>query len=116
MEKIFYTWEQIDTGVEELVSQIKKSKLKFDGLYGIPRGGLPLAVMLSYQLNLPLLVYPTVNTLVVDDISDTGKTLMSMKNKKIACLFNSKWTKVKPDFYAYTKTNKQSWIMFPWGN
>lgn len=112
--KVEVSWDSVDIGVAIITSEIQNSKQKFDGIYAIPRGGLVVGVMLSHTLNLPLLLYPTENTLVVDDISDTGKTLQRIKHKKIACLFNAKWTKTKPDYFAYYKQSKRNWVIFPW--
>lgn len=114
MQKIHIDWEMFGILVDKLSNKIKRKGLKFDGIYGIPRGGLPIAVCLSHSLNLPLLLYPTKNSLVIDDISDTGKTLKSFKNRKIACLYSSKWTETNPDYFVLTKEDKDSWIVFPW--
>jgi hypoxanthine phosphoribosyltransferase len=114
MKKIYLTWQQVDEGVKELVKQIKKSKIKFDGIYGVPRGGMTLCAMLSYRLDLPVLLYPTKKSLVVDDISDTGKTLNSFKDRKIATLMYTKWTVTKPNFTVFEKESEDSWITFPW--
>lgn len=111
---IYITWSAVDEGVEKLAEEIRHSKLQFDGIYAIPRGGLIIGVMLSHKLDLPLLIYPTEKTLVVDDIGDTGRTLMRLKNRKIACLFSTRWTKVRPDFSIYKKLSKEDWIVFPW--
>ena len=116
MNRIYISWKDFGSMIEKLSNLIKKSRYKFDGVYGIPRGGLSLAVALSHKLNLPLLLYPTKKSLVVDDISDTGKTLQSHKNKKIACLFSSRWTDVEPDYFINTKINTKDWIVFPWEN
>lgn len=114
VEKIFIEWDKIIIAIDILIFEIEASKIKFDGIYAIPRGGLIIGVILSYRLNLPLLLYPTKDTLVVDDISDTGKTLANMKNRKIATLYTTDWTKVEPDFYVYQKQRKNDWIVFPW--
>ena len=114
MKKIYETWEEFNKVVLSFTSRIINSKLKFDGIYALPRGGLPLGVALSHQLNLPLLLYPTENTLVVDDISDTGKTLENIKHKKIVTWYTTPWTTVQPYWYFEIKNRKDSWIMFPW--
>ena len=116
MEVRNISWKQFGEESEELVQKIKDSKLVFDGVYGIPRGGLPLAVIVSHRLGLPLLLYPTKNSLVVDEISDTGKTLKSFKNRKIATLYTTPWTVTAPDFFVGTKEMKTDWIVFPWEN
>jgi hypoxanthine phosphoribosyltransferase len=116
MTKIKVSWQEFEQMANELIVKIEKSGEKFDGVYGIPRGGLILAIKISHYLNLPLLMYPTKDTLVIDDISDEGKTLSSMKNRKIATLFSTPWTKIKPDWHAKLKENKDDWIIFPWEN
>ena len=112
--QIILTWGAYGVIVNELVKKIKSGKERYDGIFGIPRGGLSVAVALSHQLNLPLLLYPTEKSLVVDDISDTGKTLQSYKNKSIATLYTTKWTKTKPNYYVGEKFSKKEWIVFPW--
>lgn len=115
MNKIYLSWEDFGIMVDNLVKKIKKSRLKFDGVYGIPRGGLIIAVCLAHKLNIPLLyVTPSPDDLVVDDISDTGKTLYSYDYKKTACLFTTPWTKTEPDFWVGEKLKKKDWIVFPW--
>jgi uncharacterized protein len=112
--KIYITWEKTMEMAEELVEKIKDSKIEFDGIYGIPRGGLPLAVILSYRLDLPVLLYPTKDTLVVDDISDNGFTLQRMKNKKIATLYSTSWTITNPSWFVKIKEDQNDWLVFPW--
>jgi len=116
MNKIYISWQEFEKMTKDLINKIKISEEKFDGVYGIPRGGLITAVYLSHQLNIPLLIYPTENTLVVNDISDEGKTLSSLKNRKIATLYSTNWTKTKPDWHIKLKENKTNWIVFPWEN
>ena len=114
MRKVYLEYEEFGLMMNELVDKIKKSKLKFDGVYGVPRGGLSLALHLSHNLKIPILLYPTKDSLVTDDIADTGKTLKSHKNKKIACLYSTKWTETKPDFFVRYKESKDDWVVYPW--
>ncbi len=114
LKRIYYDWNQIIKFLDKLAKLIEKDVSQFDGIYGIPRGGLPPAVILSHKLNLPLLLSPTKKSLIIDDISDTGKTLINYKPNKIATIFNTKWTKAKPDYFVAWKKSKDSWIVFPW--
>ena len=75
---INFTWEEFDKSVE-LISY-KSKEWDLSGIYGIPRGGLCLAVALSHKLNLELLKEPKNNILIVDDIYDSGKTLQRYKD------------------------------------
>lgn len=119
MEKEQITWEEIEGWVDALIDHIKSKNLTFSGVYGIPRGGLIPATIFSYKTGLPLLLAPTKNCLIIDDIADSGKTLMHFTlndtqfNKYfIATIYYSERSLVKPDFYTKKKTDK--WIEFPW--
>ncbi len=101
---------------EECISNIsEKCKYKiFAGVYGFPRGGLCLAVALSHSLNIPLLNEPTNNSLIVDDIYETGCTLEKIKKLKDA--ETHVWiSKKKPTWWkAYKIVSCDDWIVFPW--
>ena len=45
----YFTWGEFDKSVDYIANQCKK--LKLSGIYGVPRGGLCLAVALSHKLN-----------------------------------------------------------------
>ena len=113
-EKLYYSWQQFDKDIKKIARRIKRTNKRFDGIFGPPRGGLPVAVALSHQLNLPLFLKPkSKRTLIVDDISDTGKTLKPYaKNYFIATIFYRKQSAVSPAIWIRKKTNK--WIVFPW--
>jgi len=119
-KNIVLTWEEFGKKVDYLIVKIRASmkvyEIVYDGIYGVPRGGLPLAVILSHHLDLPLLVHPTAKSLVVDDISDTGITLSTIKHRSIATIFSTPWTSSAPNFYMDTKEDKDCWVCFPWEN
>ena len=89
---------------------------KFEGVYGFPRGGLCLAVALSHSLGLPLLEKPKNNSLIVDDIYDTGYTLEKIKHLKGAETYV--WiSKKQPTWWnTYKYIKDKEWIIFPWEN
>ena len=107
-------WKEFDECVYSIYKQCKNKS--FVGVYGFPRGGLCLAVALSHSLGLPLLEKPTENSLIVDDIYDTGYTLE--KTKHIKGSETHVWiSKKKPTWWnahKYIKDNE--WIVFPWEN
>lgn len=110
------SWQQFDNACLDLLNQMQNSSLTANSIYGIPRGGLCLAVRLSHLLNIQLITSEkdiTKNTLIVDDVIDTGKTLEDyIKNGyQTATLYYKPHSKYKPDFYALT-TDK--WIVFCW--
>ena len=49
--------------------------IKPTGVYGLPRGGLIFATWLSYKLDIPLLMHAADGCIIIDDISDTGRSL-----------------------------------------
>lgn len=106
------TWEDVDDFVDELV--IRYATREFSGVYGVPRGGSVLAVIISHAMNIPYLGAPSDGCLVVDDISDSGITLQHYQEKgyEIATMFCHPETKVIPDYYRSLKHDE--WIVFPW--
>lgn len=109
-----YTWNQFDKDAKKIASILQKSGRKFDGVYGPVRGGLPLAVVLSHALNIPMFEIPkTKNTLIVDDIADTGKTLKKYsKTHFIATIFYHPQSMFVPSIWLRKKG--KDWILFPW--
>ena len=107
-------WLEFDKCVYSIYKQCKNKNFK--GVYGFPRGGLCLAVALSHSLEIPLLKEPKDNTLIVDDIYDTGYTLE--KIKRIKGSEAHVWiSKKKPTWWnAYKYINNNEWIIFPWEN
>ena len=109
---IFFTWNQFDKSVEEIS---KKCRFyKFSGIYGIPRGGLCLSVAISHKLNLKLLSEPLENSLIVDDVYETGITLNSLRHIKGAKFFVL-FSKMKTEWWNTVYfCNENEWIVFPW--
>ena len=107
-------WEDFDECVYSISKQCRNKS--FVGIYGFPRGGLCLAVALSHSLGIPLLDEPKNNSLIVDDIYDTGYTLERIKNLKGTEAYV--WiSKKKPTWWkAYKYTKEKEWILFPWEN
>ena len=62
----YFSWSEFDKSVEQIAN--KCEFLEFSGIYGVPRGGLCLAVALSHKLKINLLSKPIKNSLIVDDI------------------------------------------------
>ena len=112
------SWYNFEIFIKELAFKIKKSNTIYTDIYGIPRGGLIIAVKLSHLLNIPVSDTISQHTLIVDDISDSGKTLSILfKTLRFkhdtACLFMRYDTNFIPTFcYCIIKNN--NWIEFPW--
>ena len=109
-----YTWSEFDKSVEYIAQECKF--LEFSGIYGIPRGGLCLAVALSHKLKINLLSEPIKNSLIVDDVYETGITLNTFKNIEGAMFFVL-FSKIKPTWWKTVNiSKKKEWIVFPWEN
>lgn len=74
-KKVDITIEQYKEDITTMVAAIQKSGKTFDGIYGIPRGGYLPAIIAAKILNLPVLTEYTKDTLIVDDILDSGATM-----------------------------------------
>lgn len=117
--KDFYSWEQLYTDCLTLANHVKTSGITLTHIYGIPRGGLIPAVILSHALALPLLFDTEMineTVLVVDDICDTGATYTKLSavlgtHPPFATLYYNKDHHEEPDFWVKEKTN---WVIFPW--
>ncbi|WP_288262787.1 phosphoribosyltransferase [uncultured Prochlorococcus sp.] len=110
----YFTWSEFDKSVEYIANECKF--LKFSGIYGVPRGGLCLAVALSHKLKIKLITEPIKNSLIVDDIYETGITLNTFKDIEGAMFFVI-FSKIKPIWWNTVNISKKNeWIVFPWEN
>ena len=107
--KTYITWSEVDRLVGVIASQIAVVP---PSIYGIPRGGLIPAVMLSHRLGVPLVGKPKPDSLIVDEIADSGNTLKQF-DQKSAVLIWKKCSIVMPSFFGEL-TESSSWIVFPW--
>lgn len=112
--KLFVEWTDVTEYINKVASLIRRSSSKVTGVYGIPRGGLIFAVILSHKLNIPLLTAPCKDCLVIDDIADTGKTLIHYKEcgYTITTMFYHRQSCVIPDYWYEQKND--SWVVYPW--
>jgi hypoxanthine phosphoribosyltransferase len=121
MNKRYIHWGYIDTAADFLAERITESQLHIKEIYGVPRGGLIIASLLSYRLNIPLTMSrvsskcENENILIVDDICDTGKTLEKYKifRYPIVTIHYKKSAMLKPFIY-YEEVKETDWINYPW--
>ena len=109
IKKQYLTWEEVDSLTDNIASQIRLEFKNVDSIYGIPRGGLIPAVILSHKLGLPYSDKLTLTSLIVDDISDTGETLKEFEGYTTAVLLHKPHTSESvPTTYgeSYEKNEK----------
>ena len=92
----YFTWSEFDKSVEQIANKCRFKE--FSGIYGVPRGGLCLAVALSHKLKIELISEPKKNSLIVDDVYETGLTLRSLKDIEGAMFFVL-FSKIKPTWW-----------------
>jgi len=111
--KMFVSWADIEDLVQELWKKVVIGSMPVNSIHGLKRGGYIPAVMLSHQLSLPYseIIYP--DTLVVDDICDSGETLKNAPGVYHAVLHYKPHTScVIPTIWA--KEVGDDWIVYPW--
>jgi len=145
--KLLHTsWEDVERLSEKLAQKIIESGFEPDLVVAISRGGFDPARILCDQLGIrrlasvqvefysgvqdtaekPRIVYPLnadvrgKRVLLVDDVSDTGDSLMLAKEHvlagspgelKVATLHIKPWTSLRPDYHA---SETEAWIVYPW--
>jgi hypoxanthine phosphoribosyltransferase len=146
VEKEYLSWDQIQAMVADLATQGHGS---YDALLAVTRGGLVPAGLLAYHLQLrnilvaavqfysgvarraqqpTFLQFPSASLLegrrilIIDDIWDSGKTIMAVK-ERVAAAGGTPVTAVlhykpeaslfpdRPDYFVQTTL---AWIVYPW--
>ena len=126
---INYTLKDFNTDVTKIALQIDKNGIKFKDIYGIPRGGIPFAIELANAFEIPLIDSEDEcivgKTLIVDDLIDSGHTLLPWKARgfdiavlgcKPTCddLFKSKLLDSFRPFIFIGRNLPTEWISFWW--
>lgn len=135
MNKMVLSYEEFGVKVNLLADKLKK--YNFDAIFGVFRGGLPVATHLSHILNIPLMRDLTQyqseflnglkrdqnqELLIVDDIVDTAATmkrirestsLLGIRKFLFASLFKRPNVQPEPDIYL---EETPDWVVFPWEN
>jgi len=148
-EREVLSWQQFGEGSRELATTIHESGFAPDVVVAIARGGLLLAGALAYALDVkscgalnaefytgidsrldePVILAPYLDevslagkkVLLVDDVSDSGRTLKMVlglitaadAEVRTSCLYSKSHTVLEPDF---TWKRTDLWIMFPWSS
>lgn len=112
MERKYLNWLDCVGLTESMVGNInaykQENKLVCLKIYGVPRGGVPVAILLNHTLEsrrIPsFLVEDALDAnIIVDDIVDSGRT-------------RTKYQSINPSalFLALVESPKDKWIVFPW--
>jgi hypothetical protein len=146
VEKQYLSWDQIQAMVADLAAQGHGS---YDALLAVTRGGLVPAGLLAYHLQLRNILVAAVQfysgvarraqqptflqfpsdpllegrrILIVDDIWDSGKTIMAVKERVVAAggtpvtavLHYKPEASLFPDRPDYFVQTTSAWIVYPW--
>jgi len=112
--KYFVDWREYGALLSALAEKIKETGRTFSGVYGLPRGGLPVAIYLSHNLKIPMVMSKKLlepSTLVVDDLVDTGRQLRRYTDYFTAALYSKPWTTTHCNISVETT---RAWIVFPY--
>lgn len=115
---IQFSWGLFQRYAEKLARIIREDK-SIKSVYGIPRGGLFPAAMISEILDIPLILdkkkIKKNETLIIDEVSDTGKTLNNFNKAngkhKTAVIVLAPHSKHKPTYHVVEVSD---WVRFPW--
>jgi len=143
--RVSLTWEQIVSDCKDLANFIGPC----DAITAIGRGGLIPSTIISYILDVPVANFTIKSydnftakelkfgqipglkfnsdfrekrVIIIDDLSDKGKTLLAAKdyfescefiNFKFATLYIKKSTQLIPNFYI-KEFDDNIWLDFPW--
>ncbi|MGN6503801.1 MAG: phosphoribosyltransferase [Pseudolysinimonas sp.] len=146
-EREILSYAAFGAAARELAQTIADDGYRPDAIVAIARGGLVLAGALGYALDVkmlgslnvefytgveerldePVVLPPTLDrdalagkrVLLVDDVSDSGRTLALVLallragggEVRTVCLYSKPGTVQRPDYVWRTTPN---WIMFPW--
>lgn len=120
--KLYLSWDWVDDQLNNIGDKLDGKDLEF--VSGIPRGGLIPAVMMSHAFDIKYISYSSAKllptdlrkkTLVVDDIADTGHTLIEASELDFitSTLAMRSGSKTAPTLYGEF-INDDRWLVFPW--
>lgn len=127
-KKLIVSWEAFICYAEKLCKEIEQT-YDFDYVYGIPRGGLVLGTIISHYFNKPFklsispnLVDKVHRYLVVDDLVQTGTTLLKFSdhyNQRIkyrtAVIHQKTSARFHPDYVIEKEIiPDNNWIIYPY--
>jgi len=158
IDKEYQSWTNLESSLSEIVHQIAVDQFQPDVVLGPGRGGYPIGVMLSHYYNVPfhgfewqtrdhemikestrletiLSKYSSDDVLIVDDINDSGATLLAIdevvqqydreennnmfhlhEGIKYATLYDKESSSFSKVSYAgkVVTPEEERWIVFPY--
>jgi len=116
-----YNLTEFERDVQTLAQEIRlkqnRANIFYKGIYAVPRGGIPLGMALSHELDISLIELLPVHldglVLVVDDLVDSGKTREQYKGYDYACLHVKNHT-ISSAFPTYYVSVVDDWIEYWW--
>ena len=120
--KYYLSWKWVEDQIDSTVDRFEEKEFLF--VSGVPRGGLIPAVMMSHILGIKYLPYTSAillpeedrkQTLVIDDIADTGHTLLEAKELGFITftLALRSTSEVIPTYNGEYIVDER-WLVFPW--
>ena len=121
----YVSWSEIDSLIQVLSDLILKSSRTFSSISTLSRGGLVPSRLLADHLGIPTIFVDqkiiSSNSLVVDDIFDSGVTFEKILSKIddpsqlfFVTLFARRGKKYPPQLVYAAKTNDDAYVVFPW--
>jgi len=116
MDKIFYRMSMLTEDVKKAVERLLKEHdpLSFDGVWGVLRGGVPVAIEVATILDLPLVDSPTADTLICDDVIDSGRTRDAYPLNIFLALHLKYIGQGVPIGRTYWAKEIEGWVVYPW--
>ncbi len=119
------SWSEIDLLIKHLYDLVLKSKKKFSSITTLSRGGLVPSRLLADHLGIKKILVDekviSADSLVVDDIFDSGKTFDKVVSKSedsyellYATLFARRGKKLPSQLIYGKETDNDGYVVFPW--
>jgi len=111
MKKRYLSHTDVALACGEMATTILKHIQSPIRLYGVPRGGIPIAYMIlgaiidkQQEIDIRIVEKPEEANVFVDDLVDSGKTKEYYNTTFPLAFF----------FAAFSKENQDEWFVFPW--
>lgn len=108
-------WSDIDIFIANLIRWIKDEGYDFDGVYYNNVDSAVVARMISDELHIPILRYPTFDSLLFDIGEYNNSEMRSYYNQGyiMVTLFNNKELEYKP-YFNYIEHSRIYTVLLPW--